>query len=70
MFEIRRKEQLTSNIYLMEISAYWVARAAKPGQFIIIIIDDKGERIPFSEKEIAINAAKELILAKESIVLA
>ena len=48
MFEIRRREQLTSNIYLMEISAYWVARAAKPGQFIIIIIDDKGERIPLT----------------------
>ncbi len=48
MFEIRRREQLTSNIYLMEISAYWVARAAKPGQFVIIIIDDKGERIPLT----------------------
>ena len=30
----------------------------------------KGERIPFSEKEIAMNAAKNVMLAKESIVLA
>ena len=47
-FEIRRKEKLTSNIFLMEVDAKWVARAAKPGQFVIVIIDDKGERIPLT----------------------
>lgn len=47
-FEIKRKEKLTSNIFLMEVEAAWVARAAKPGQFVIVIIDDKGERIPLT----------------------
>ncbi|MCI6962936.1 MAG: sulfide/dihydroorotate dehydrogenase-like FAD/NAD-binding protein, partial [Bacteroidales bacterium] len=47
-FEIRQKEKLTSNIFLMEVDAKWVARAAKPGQFVIVIIDDKGERIPLT----------------------
>ncbi len=47
-FEIQRKEQLTSNIFLMEVKADWVARAAKPGQFVIVIIDEKGERVPLT----------------------
>ena len=47
-FVIKRKEKLTSNIFLMEVTAEWVARSAKPGQFVIVIIDDKGERIPLT----------------------
>ncbi len=47
-FEIQRKEQLTSNIFLMEVKAEWVARAAQPGQFVIVIIDEKGERVPLT----------------------
>lgn len=48
MFEIIRKEQLTGNIFLMEVIAPWVARAAQPGQFVIVIIDEKGERVPLT----------------------
>ncbi|MDR1006896.1 MAG: bifunctional dihydroorotate dehydrogenase B NAD binding subunit/NADPH-dependent glutamate synthase [Bacteroidales bacterium] len=47
-FEIIRKEQLTSNIWLFEVRSEWIARAAKPGQFVIVIIDEKGERIPLT----------------------
>jgi glutamate synthase (NADPH/NADH) small chain len=48
MFKIQTKRQLTENIYLMDVLSPWVARAAKPGQFVIVIIDEKGERIPLT----------------------
>lgn len=45
---IVRKEQLTENIYLMDIEAPRVAKASNPGQFIIIKNDEKGERVPLT----------------------
>ncbi|MBP6429488.1 MAG: sulfide/dihydroorotate dehydrogenase-like FAD/NAD-binding protein, partial [Bacteroidales bacterium] len=48
MFEIKSKKQLTENIYAMDVASPWVARSAKPGHFIILIIDEKGERIPLT----------------------
>lgn len=48
MFEIKSKKQLTENIYSMDVASPWVARSAKPGHFIILIIDEKGERIPLT----------------------
>lgn len=35
MFKITKAEQLTSNIYLMDVVAPRVAKSCKPGQFII-----------------------------------
>lgn len=46
--KIVKKVQLTDNIYLMDIEAPRVAKASKPGQFIIIKNDEKGERIPLT----------------------
>eukprot|EP00828_Plagiopyla_frontata_P047653 TRINITY_DN8872_c0_g1_i1.p3 TRINITY_DN8872_c0_g1~~TRINITY_DN8872_c0_g1_i1.p3 ORF type:complete len:101 (-),score=27.59 TRINITY_DN8872_c0_g1_i1:13-315(-) len=37
-----------TDIFLMDIEAPRVAKAAKPGQFIIIKNDEKGERIPLT----------------------
>jgi len=48
MYKITKKEYLSPNIYLMDIEAPRVARAANPGQFIIVKIDEKGERIPLT----------------------
>ncbi|MDD3107720.1 MAG: sulfide/dihydroorotate dehydrogenase-like FAD/NAD-binding protein [Alistipes sp.] len=48
MYKILRKELLAPNIYLMDVEAPRVARAAKPGQFIILRLDEKGERIPLT----------------------
>lgn len=48
MYKIVNKRELTDNIYLMDIEAPRVAKSAKPGQFIIIKNDDKGERIPLT----------------------
>ena len=48
LYKIVKKKRLTSQINLFEFSADEVARKAKPGQFIIIRIDEKGERIPLT----------------------
>ena len=48
MFKITRAEQLTSNIYLMDVVAPRVAKSCKPGQFIIVRLDETAERIPLT----------------------
>ena len=48
MFEILEKKELAPNIYEMVVHAPRVAKAAKPGQFIIVRTDEKGERIPLT----------------------
>lgn len=45
---ITRKEKLADSIYLMDVKAPRVASHCYPGQFIIVKIDEKGERIPLT----------------------
>lgn len=47
-YKIVKKADLNSQIYLMEIEAPLIARKAAPGQFVILRIDEKGERVPFT----------------------
>ena len=46
--KIVRKEELNSSVTLLEVEAPKIARKALPGQFIILRIDDDGERIPLT----------------------
>ncbi|WP_127837120.1 sulfide/dihydroorotate dehydrogenase-like FAD/NAD-binding protein [Clostridium prolinivorans] len=48
MFKIVDKRKLTNNIYLMDVEAPRVAKSANPGQFVIVKMDEKGERIPLT----------------------
>ena len=48
MYRIVRKKQLNPTVTLMDIEAPFVAKKAEPGQFIILRVDDKGERIPLT----------------------
>lgn len=48
MFEILKKQELNPTVTLMEIAAPLVARKAEPGQFIILRVDEAGERIPLT----------------------
>lgn len=48
MFKILRKQALNSSTKLMEISAPLIAKKAKPGQFIMLRINEEGERIPLT----------------------
>ncbi len=47
-YDIIEKKQLVPELHQMKILAPDVARAAKPGQFIILRIDEGGERIPLT----------------------
>lgn len=48
MFEIIQKRRLNDTTTLMRVKAPAVARKARPGQFIILRIDENGERIPLT----------------------
>ncbi|MBE6778372.1 MAG: sulfide/dihydroorotate dehydrogenase-like FAD/NAD-binding protein [Ruminococcaceae bacterium] len=48
MFRIMRREQLNPTVVRMDILAPLVAKKAQPGQFIILRVDEEGERIPLT----------------------
>ena len=48
MYKILEARELTTNIYLMEVEAKRVAKNCQPGQFIIVRMDEEGERIPLT----------------------
>jgi ferredoxin--NADP+ reductase len=48
MNKIIRKKQLNPTVTQLEIEAPLVAKKAKPGQFIILRVDEEGERIPLT----------------------
>ncbi len=48
IYTITKKESLTNSIYLMDVLAPRVAKNCYPGQFIIVKLDERGERIPLT----------------------
>jgi len=48
VYKILERQDLVPGIHLFKVDAPKVARKAKPGQFIVIRIDEKGERIPLT----------------------
>lgn len=48
MYKIVRKKELNPTVTLMDIEAPLVAKKAQPGQFIILRVDEDGERIPLT----------------------
>ena len=48
MYKIVTKKMLNSTVCEMDIEAPLVARKAEAGQFIILRVDEKGERIPLT----------------------
>ena len=48
MYKILRKEILNDTVTLIEVYAPKIAKKAEPGQFIILRVNDQGERVPFT----------------------
>lgn len=48
MFKIVTAKPLNDSVELLEVEAPFVAKKIKPGQFIILRIDQNGERVPFT----------------------
>ena len=51
MFKILEAEQLSANVYKQVILAPRVAKSCEPGQFIILRVDENGERIMTEKQE-------------------
>jgi len=48
VYRILLRQDLVPNIHLFKVAAPAVARKAQPGQFVVIRIDERGERIPIT----------------------
>ena len=48
MYKILRRKELNPTVTLLDIEAPLIAKKAEPGQFIILRVDDEGERIPLT----------------------
>ena len=48
MYKIVKARRLADKIFLMDVHAPRVASHCQPGQFIIVKMDEKGERIPLT----------------------
>jgi NAD(P)H-flavin reductase len=48
MFEITAREDFSDVTYLLEIRHPLLAKAARPGQFVVVISHERGERIPLT----------------------
>ena len=48
MYRILKAERLADKIYLMDVEAPSVARVCQPGEFVIVKMDEVGERIPLT----------------------
>ncbi len=48
MAKIIRKERLNPTVTRMDVEAPLIAKKAQPGQFVILRVDEKGERIPLT----------------------
>lgn len=65
VYSILRKEKISNKITLMEIQAPHVARRAESGQFVIVRIDEYGERIPLTIADYNKNTGTITIIFQE-----
>ena len=48
MFRITNKKQFSEKVFCLEEEAPLIARSCKPGNFIIVRVDDRSERVPYT----------------------
>jgi ferredoxin--NADP+ reductase len=65
MYKILRKEVLSETVKLMVLEAPLVAHKAKAGQFVIVRIDEKGERIPLTIADFDVEKGTITIIFQE-----
>lgn len=66
MYKILERQDLASVIHLFKIEAPEVAKKAQPGQFVIVRIDEKGERIPLTFADWDVQAGTVTIIFMEA----
>ena len=48
MYKVVRRDEIVPNVHIIEIEVPAIAEKAKPGQFVLIMPDETGERVPFT----------------------
>jgi ferredoxin--NADP+ reductase len=65
VFTIVKKEVLSHDVHQVEVDAPYVARKARPGQFVILRVGDMGERIPLTIADSDSNAGTITLVFQE-----
>lgn len=65
MYKILKKEIISDVTKLVVVEAPHIARNAKPGQFVIVITHEKGERIPLTIADFDKNAGSITLIFQE-----
>ena len=55
MYKIVAKQVLNPTVVRMEIQAPYVAKKAQAGQFVILRVDNRGERIPLTVAQVPVT---------------
>jgi ferredoxin--NADP+ reductase len=65
LFEITDKKVLSAGVNLFKIKAPDIVKKHKAGQFVILRLHDKGERIPISVSDVDTKTGELLLLIQE-----
>ena len=65
MFRIVRKKQFSEKVFLFEIEAPLIAKSRKAGNFVIVRVDNKGERMPLTIADADIKKGTVTLVVQE-----
>ncbi len=65
MFKITSKETLSAGVHLFKVKAAEIVKKHKAGQFVILRLHEKGERIPISVADVDHDTGELLLLVQE-----
>lgn len=65
MNQIVRKEQFSAKVFLLEIEAPLIARSRKAGNFVIVRVGEKGERMPLTIADADVNKGTITLVVQE-----
>ena len=65
MFKVTRKERFSEKVFLFEIEAPLIAKSRKAGNFVIVRVDEKGERMPLTIADADVNKGTITLVVQE-----
>ena len=69
-FEIVTREDFSDVTYLLEVHHPLMAKAAKPGQFVIVMLSENGERIPLTIADLPPEGTQRWVIRRKAEVVA
>ena len=65
MFKVTRKKRFSEKVFLFEIEAPLIAKSRKAGNFVIVRVDEKGERMPLTIADADVNKGTITLVVQE-----